>query len=161
MRFFGARQVRIFGERMRPCCLRRGGAVFRSPPSRGGSFSPREKEGMERRKAHRSDRTLRGHGRTLRSVRSPRGAPLAASYASSSPTCCCRAALSAQLLACSKLPRSRPSRPPSASSLQGPVVVPGGAPAPPGCVAANHARGRRTPASGFKARDRPGTVFKG
>ena len=33
--------------------------------------------------------------------------------------------------------------PPSASSSRGPVVVPGGAPAPPECVAANHARGRR------------------
>ncbi len=32
----------------------------------------------------------------------------------------------------------------SASSWQGSVVTPGGAPAPPGCVVANHARGRRT-----------------
>ena len=33
--------------------------------------------------------------------------------------------------------------PPSASSSRGPVVVPGGAPAPPECVLARHARGRR------------------
>jgi hypothetical protein len=38
----------------------------------------------------------------------------------------------------------RRQAPPSAGSRQEAIVPPGGAPTPPGCVAANHARGRRT-----------------
>src|SRR5947209_9007494 len=46
--------------------------------------------------------------------------------------------------------------PPSASSWQGIVVSPGGAPPPPGCVAANHARGRRpSPRPGIAGRRLP------
>ena len=47
---------------------------------------------------------------------------------------------------------------PSASSWRGAVVPPGGAPAPPECVAANHARGRRT---GSKAGNCPAPNHRG
>ena len=67
-----------------------------------------------------------------------------------------RAALSSDRLASARVRKDAPrwavasatsdrplNGPPSASSSQGAVVPPGGAPAPPECVAANHARGRR------------------
>ena len=126
--------------RHRPYSLRRGDAVFSfSRPSQNA-------RGTARRPAHPSFSShlliegvapFGAPSRRLPSGAGPRFAHGPLRFASSSDL-----ATPSGSIAPSE-PRANLGGPPSASSWQGPVVVPGGAPAPPECEVTSLARGRR------------------